>query len=103
VEGDQRLELASNRGSIVKTLSRFQTFLKSLGSRIDGSHVDVGSEHVTTLSTKAQFPEADYLKARFLMARELVGEVEIKADRKLIQEQPDFGEPKRVDFDRLPS
>ena len=55
----------------MKWLSRFQTFLQSVPSRIVGSHVELGSEYVTRLSTAARFPLDPRLEERIPFAIEL--------------------------------
>lgn len=74
------------------TFSRLRRFLKSVPARIVGSHVETEAEHFTTLSSWAQFPEDERLALRRSAARDLIGEVYVRPDRKLIQDQPDYGE-----------
>ena len=84
------------------TWLRIRSFLQSVPSRILGSHIELGSEHFTRLSTKATFAADEKLLLRLAAQKDLIGPREVVADRILIEEQPDFAEPRPVDFDRLP-
>lgn len=75
-----------------------KTWLKSLPAKFYGSHVEIGSEHVTRLSSGARFAPDAELELRILRAREALGGRPIRADRKLILENPDtFVRP--IDYD----
>ena len=73
-------------------LSRFQAFLKSVPSRITGSHVELKRHQATYLSSWAQFPADERLRLRLQAARDLIGDRPVVADRKLIEPQPDYGD-----------
>jgi hypothetical protein len=78
--------------------ARWQAFVRSLPSRILGSHVEINREQPMHLSSWAQFPADERLAARIKAQRELIGPREVRADRKLILENPDtFKKP--IDFD----
>jgi len=62
----------------VRALSRFQRYLRSLQSRIVGSHVELGSEQVTWLSTQAKFWPDEMLELRRAAARDLMGDAQVK-------------------------
>jgi hypothetical protein len=82
-------------GVVAAVIARFRRWLGSAPARLNGSHVEPQSEHVTTLSSRAVFSPDDTLLMRMARARDELGpDVQVRADRrKMIQEQPDFGEP----------
>ena len=79
---------------------RIKKFFRTIPSRFIGTHVDEG-EQITRLNSKAHFMPNELLEARIRAARDLIGhDVEVKSDRKKIEENPDTWQP--VDYDRLP-
>jgi hypothetical protein len=64
----------------VRLLARFRSLL--------GLPLRVQEERLTYLSTKAHHPADELLERRIAAARAVMGTVEVKPDRKLIEEQP---------------
>jgi hypothetical protein len=77
---------------------KWQEFIRSLPNRITGTHVELKREQPTRLSSWAHFPADEQLRLRQQAARELIGHVEVKADRKALENQPaSFVDPQHVD------
>lgn len=79
-------------------------YLRSLPARIVGSYVETESERITYLGVGAVFPTDAELEERrkALYERLKAAGIQAKPNRKpkLLTEQPDFGEPRPVDYDK---
>lgn len=82
-------------------LRRWRAFWQSIPNRVYGSHIPDSPDGITRLSSRAVFSGDDVLLMRLARAREQLGEA--PAQRRLIQDQPDYGERQPVDYERLPS
>ena len=62
--------------------SKCRKFLQSVPARVAGSHVNLGSEVITRLSSQATFPECPELAAKIAAARGILPRNSVKPVRK---------------------
>ena len=67
----------------MKILATLAKYLQSVPSRLYGSHVNLGSEVITRLSSQATFPECPELAAKIAAARGILPRNSVKPVRKL--------------------